>query len=327
MKVTFYGTRGSIPVWRPDVAQHGGNTTCVRVDSSCLPEGHWLVIDAGSGIVPLSIDFYKAGGKSVDILQSHYHHDHTQGLPMAGFLHDKRVPLGIFGPVQLGYGPREVYQTLIQPPFFPVPFRQVASHLQFHKIEYPQCMVIIYHPRAGLKVLDIETYERVTANGRQLPMKSEKVHPDECLVIFMYTSNHPEQTISYRFEERPTGQVFTFVTDHENTDGLDVQLRGLANGADLLVMDCQYPREAYDAKHVGWGHATPDYVTMVARQCQVKALGLTHHNPPASDEEIAAQVRTAQRHMAEAGSDIPVLPCSDYLTLDIGFLSLSIAVA
>jgi hypothetical protein len=48
---------------------------------------------------------------------------------------------------------------------------------------------------------------------------------DECLVVFMHKSHHPEHTVSYRIEERPTGKTFIFMTDHENEDGLSKSLR------------------------------------------------------------------------------------------------------
>ncbi len=106
MKVTFYGTRGSCPVACTSKIKYGGNTTCLRIESPCLPAGQWLVIDAGTGIVPLSADFVQGGEQEVTILQTHYHHDHTQGLALSTFPYLKQVPVNIYGPKDQGIGPR-----------------------------------------------------------------------------------------------------------------------------------------------------------------------------------------------------------------------------
>ncbi|GBE16765.1 hypothetical protein BMS3Abin15_00588 [bacterium BMS3Abin15] len=78
MKVKLYGTRGSVPVANSKSVQFGGNTTCVRVMSDCIPESMALIIDAGTGFVPLSNDILQEGGiEETLILFTHYHHDHT----------------------------------------------------------------------------------------------------------------------------------------------------------------------------------------------------------------------------------------------------------
>jgi ribonuclease BN (tRNA processing enzyme) len=314
MKVKFYGTRGSISVAGPNNHKYGGNTTCVKIDSTCLPDGMWLVVDAGTGIVPLSWDFMKAGGKSLALLLSHFHHDHTGGLLLTHFPYMKHLPVDIYGPYEHGTGPRQVYQALMQPPYFPVHFKEIGSHIQCHNIEFPNSTVMVIHPQGGVLSLSVENYERPLANGRQLSFPNGgKYDIGECLVIRMFRSNHPEQTIAYRFEEKPTGRTFVFVTDHENEDGLPGRFRQHLEGADVLVMDCQYSREKYDLMTAGFGHATPDYVAGVARQIGVSRLGLTHHDPPSTDEQIDAIVATCQ----SLAPDVEVFGCADYLEVEV----------
>jgi hypothetical protein len=62
----------------------------------------------------------------------------------------------------------------------------------------------------------------------------------------MFKINHPENTICYRFFENPTGRSFTFVTDHENQDGVSLDFQDFLHKSDFLAMDCQYSREDYD---------------------------------------------------------------------------------
>jgi hypothetical protein len=55
MKVTLWGTRGSLATPGPDTARYGGNTSCVGVRG---PVGTVLVLDAGTGI--------RGMGKTID---------------------------------------------------------------------------------------------------------------------------------------------------------------------------------------------------------------------------------------------------------------------
>ena len=51
MRVTLFGTRGSVPAPGPDTARYGGNTPSVEVRGD---DGTVLVLDAGTGIRPLA---------------------------------------------------------------------------------------------------------------------------------------------------------------------------------------------------------------------------------------------------------------------------------
>jgi phosphoribosyl 1,2-cyclic phosphodiesterase len=319
MQVTFYGTRGSCPVSHPSKAVYGGNTTCLRIESSCLPKGHWLLIDAGTGIVPLSADFVRDGGQAVTILQTHYHHDHTQGFVLSTFPYLKDIPVTIYGPTDQGLGPRSVYQTLMHSPYFPVDLREVGSHINCIDITNPNSTALVIHAEGGQNLLTVESLERLAAEGTPVSFPNgTHFKLAECLVITMHRSHHPERTISYRFEERPSGQTFAFLTDHENQDGIPTRLATHLQKADLLVMDTQYTREKYEEMTAGWGHATPDYSARVAKRVGPKALGLTHHDPASSDVQVDEIVEIARTTLAGDGVTIPVFGCRDYMAVDIG---------
>ncbi|TMF23194.1 MAG: MBL fold metallo-hydrolase [Chloroflexi bacterium] len=84
MKIRFWGTRGSIPTPGASTVRYGGNTACVEVRDST---GSLLILDAGTGLRELGASLMNGGGPrpfSVDLLLSHLHWDHIQGIPQVG---------------------------------------------------------------------------------------------------------------------------------------------------------------------------------------------------------------------------------------------------
>ena len=47
MRITCWGSRGSIPVSGPDFNRYGGDTTCLEIRSA---DDDILIVDAGTGI-------------------------------------------------------------------------------------------------------------------------------------------------------------------------------------------------------------------------------------------------------------------------------------
>ena len=75
MNITLWGVRGSIPTTRPDTKEYGGNTSCVEVEAG----GRLLILDAGSGIQGLNFS-RNLDNSRIDILLTHLHIDHIQGI-------------------------------------------------------------------------------------------------------------------------------------------------------------------------------------------------------------------------------------------------------
>lgn len=69
IKVTPWGTRGSLTTPGPETTGYGGNTSCVEVES---PEGTVIVLDAGTGIRRLGASLPRSL-RRVDILLTHLH--------------------------------------------------------------------------------------------------------------------------------------------------------------------------------------------------------------------------------------------------------------
>src|SRR5262249_47657941 len=93
MKVTLWGTRGSLASPGAETARYGGNTSCVEVQAN----GAVLVLDAGTGIRRLGATLAEKFTR-VDLLLTHLHMDHIQGLGFFAPLYDPEVSVHIWGP-------------------------------------------------------------------------------------------------------------------------------------------------------------------------------------------------------------------------------------
>jgi len=301
MKVTLFGTRGSMSVSSPQTVRYGGNTTCLEIHSECLPKGMALAVDAGTGLPPLSGRALGRGLKNLVVLMTHYHHDHTQGVTMAAhtFAGEEVV---IFGPEDHGVGPKQVMECLMVEPLFPVNFGKLAHRFKCKPMKNIGTEVLIIHPVEGVHKISVSEYNKARVSGSNGRVCNGKCLLVECLVVLMYRTTHPEQTISYRFVEMPTGKVFVFLTDHESTAGLPTDLRRHVADADLLVADGQYAQQVYENHTAGFGHATPEYCALLAHRAGVKRLGITHHDPNASDEDVDARVAEAKAEAVRLGN-------------------------
>lgn len=320
MRISIYGSRGSINASRPDSVGFGGHTTSLRIESDCIPKDTAMLLDAGSGVVEAMKQSLKEGLLNVAILFTHWHFDHVLGLFMGAHTHHPKAKLRIWGPVEHGFGPSKVFETLMAPPFFPRPYAEVRSRFQCENLENVGTEVMVVHPEGGFHKLPLHVFEKAERDGKQLSLGKNRYPIAECLVIKMHKAAHPDYTISYRIEERPTGKVFVFLTDHENTDGLPMALRQHVQGANLLIQDCQYLRARYDKFTAGFGHGTPDYCAKLATTCSAQKLGLTHHDPDASDEDIRNRLEEVKKAARDLGNEALVeniFACADFTTIEV----------
>jgi phosphoribosyl 1,2-cyclic phosphodiesterase len=248
MNITLWGVRGSIPTTRPDTKEYGGNTSCVEVEA----DGTLLILDAGSGIQNLNNSPYLKN-KRIDVLLTHLHIDHIQGLGFFNPLFNSSKEVHLWGPASNTQSLRSRLGRYFSPPLFPVYFRNLTCKLFFHEIEN----------------------------------SSFKIGPffiQSCYVT------HPGPTVGFRIQNG--GSTFVYIPDHEPAMGGNLiedakWLSGsdLASGADLLVHDGQYTTEEYKER-VGWGHSSMEDAMQFANINEVKRLLITHHDPMHSDLQL-----------------------------------------
>ena len=322
MQVITYGTRGSAGFTLPDSvnAKYGGNTTCLRILSDCLPDGMCLVIDAGTGLLGLDYALNKQEAQPAQFvfLFTHYHLDHVLGLTMLGSLWNPQAQHSFYGPKLAGKHARWVFNTLMQDPLFPVDCGQTPSTKHWKGIDQPTSMCFAIHPKGGLSLQALDALRSAERSDGQLRFGGPSYDVNECLIVTMAMTVHPRNNaVSYRFEERPTGRVFVLATDHEKPATLGKPLAAHMKGAHLLLMDSQYTEAQYAATTSGFGHGTPEACVEAAKEVGAHVLGLTHHAHDAADDEVDFILECARRKQREITFDGEVVACSDYLTLDV----------
>ena len=175
MKIRFWGTRGSIPTPGQRTVRYGGNTACVEVRDVA---GHLLVLDAGTGLRELGLKLNGTSPLTVDLLLSHLHWDHIQGIPFFRPAFDPKSTLRLYGPTQ--HRPlKELLGLGMDDPFFPVDLDGLPVHLEVHEFEtgskrnvggYQVSAATIFHPAPALAY-------RIEADGRSLVYATDTEDP------------------------------------------------------------------------------------------------------------------------------------------------------
>lgn len=249
MKIALRGVRGSIPTSGPETEYYGGNTSCVDV----WLNGWTLVLDGGSGMRQSNTG-QRPPNNRLDILLTHLHLDHIQGLGFFKPLFDPGMEIHIWGPASSTISLQNRLSRYLSPPLFPVHIRELPCKLSFHEIEN--------------SVFEIGPFTIQSS-----------------YVI------HPGPTVGFRIKGEKT--VFTYIPDHEPALGLTGLLNDkkwisgidLASQADILLHDAQYSKNEYETKK-GWGHSSMDDTLRFASLAGVRKVLLAHHDPSHSDRQL-----------------------------------------
>ncbi len=278
MIVTLWGTRGSLASASPDTVRYGGNTACVDVQGE---DGTRLVLDAGTGIRNLGATF-EGGKRRVDLLLTHLHMDHIQGLGFFRPLQDPDKEVHIWGPASTTQDLRSRLTRYLSPPLFPIRLRELPSPPELHDVPV----------------------HRVRIGG---------------LVITAELVCHPGPTVGYRISEG--SRTLAYLPDHEPALCYDpfpgpprwTSGYNLAKGVDLLIHDAQYSDEEYPS-HLGWGHSSTSQVVAFARHVGARRLIPFHHDPVHDDRTLDAMQLEAERL---AGGDVELLPGTEGLRVEL----------
>jgi len=317
--VTFWGTRGSIPVSldsasirdklaraivasagkgldTQDKARNwvdteldfavshtvGGNSACVQLDSG---GEEYVLCDLGSGVRAFGNHVLARDGPSranvFHVLQSHMHWDHIMGFPFfaPAYLPGNKIRI---------YGCHKELEAAIRrqqdPPSFPVPFDRMGASIEF----------ITLQP------------------GRSYDIAGWRVTPK--------LQSHSGDSFGYRFVR--DGKIVVYSTDSEHRledpEAVESAATFFAD-ADLVIFDAMYSlAEAVSVKE-DWGHSSNVVGVELCQLANAKHLVLFHHEPANNDERIAEIWRETLRYeeISRSGDPLRISVAYDGLEIEL----------
>lgn len=234
----------------------GGNTPCVSVDTG--NPGERIVFDCGSGIREMGI---AAGREKIKperyhIFFSHFHWDHLQGFPFFNPAYDPAITLDLYSPKP---GLKDILAGQMNAPYFPVTIDTMGARKIFHLLEGPVTIGSVHIERKKM--------------------------------------NHPGDSYSYKLREGD--RRFIYATDTELTAEDFMQTgenSAFFQGADIIVLDCQYTLgEAID-KYT-WGHSAFSLAVDFAANWGIKHLVMFHHDPTYNDRKLYNILQSARWYL------------------------------
>ncbi|HSR96712.1 MAG TPA: MBL fold metallo-hydrolase, partial [Kofleriaceae bacterium] len=223
--------------------------------------GTCIVLDAGTGIRECGKQIERDGHTGpIHLLITHPHWDHVIGLPFFGPLYtkDRRI---ILHPMNAAGSERMRNPVIFDGEHFPVRFADLPAKVER---ENPSCE-----------------------------------HRIGCARVTGVDLNHPGGSIGFRIDDEGDGSSLCYLTDNELNPPrgqitTPAHLARFAAGASLLIHDAQYLPSDMPAKH-GWGHSQVDEVLALARDAEVRAVALHHHDPDRDDDALDAIAASATR--------------------------------
>jgi phosphoribosyl 1,2-cyclic phosphodiesterase len=317
--VTFWGTRGSIPVsldsatvrdklaralvlasgkgldtqekaraWVDTeldfAASHtfGGNSACVQLDAG---DAEYVLCDLGSGVRAFGNHVFARDGASkanvFHVFQSHLHWDHIMGFPFFAPAYVPGNRIRIYG---CHPNLEEGLRRQQDPPSFPVPFDHLRASIEFVTLQ------------PG-RIYDIAGWS-VTAK----------------------LQSHSGDSYGYRFVR--DGRIIVYSTDSEHRLDVPDVAEAAATffaDADLVIFDAMYSlAEAVSVKE-DWGHSSNVVGVELCQLANVKHLVLFHHEPANNDERIGEIWRETLRYeeISRTGEPLRVTAAYDGLEIEL----------
>jgi phosphoribosyl 1,2-cyclic phosphodiesterase len=298
MKITFWGTRGSVPTPGKTTVRYGGNTPCTELR---LANNELIILDAGTGIRNLGESLMESGGSiKATILVSHPHWDHIQGFPFFKPAFVSGNELTIVGGVTEKMTLKKMIADQMNKIYFPIQLNELKAAIRFCGIteeEFPVCgatvrSLYLNHPSFSLGY-------RITHKGKTVVYMSDNEPFDRKVALSMRNVGKSVVDQYMKSTGDPNQRVFDFV-----------------RGADVLIHDATYTPEEY-VDRVGWGHSHYLFTLKVAAEGNVKRLVLFHHDPAHSDDKVDSILAICREEIKKRHLTFECLAAAEGMQLDV----------
>ena len=209
------------------------------------------------------------GDPQVNILLTHLHLDHNQGLMFFPPCFRSESTITIWGPSSPEASLEDRIARYISAPLSPVEVRELPCDVSFRDTPATEWTIGSATIRA----------EAVTHRGPTLG----------------YRITEGDVSVCYIPDHEPALGASLAELEPEWISGFD-----LARDADLLIHDCQYADEEYP-EHIGWGHSAVGDTLTFARRTGARRLMLFHHDPLHTDDYLDRFFEHAQERFGESG--------------------------
>ena len=298
MKIKFWGTRGSIPTPGKNTVRYGGNTPCIELR---LVNDELVILDAGTGIRNLGETLMEKGESiKANVLISHPHWDHIQGLPFFKPVFISGNEFTFIGGETDKVSLQKMIADQMNKVYFPVQLNELKAALKFRPIEEEEIKIssavvktiYVNHPSFAIGF-------RITNGGKTIVYISDNEPFDRQVAMAIRNVEKVIIDKYYHVSGDPNQRIFDFVRD-----------------ADVLIHDATYTPEEY-VDRVGWGHSHYLFTLKVAAEGRVKRLILFHHDPSHTDEKIDDILRKCEKEIRNRQYKFDCIAASEGLEVEV----------
>ena len=269
--------------------KYGGNTPCVEVRSE---NNELVILDAGSGIRELGKALQNnINGNCINILFSHYHWDHIQGIPFFLPLYNKNNNVFFWGEHSENQSVETVLGYQMTANYFPIKLHELSAKINFK---------------------EVKSGDKFTLNDME---------------VSTFRANHSSPTITYKISEK--NKSIVYMTDNElninentNEDNLsplkelNEDLIEFCRGCDYLIHDSMYDEKTMLQKK-GWGHTSNVTLALFGILAEVKNLVLFHYNPDYSDDKIDALLEETREILKKKKVGTKCIAAAEGMTISV----------